>query len=147
MDMGTLDWVLGSATGLNVPGIDTFTGVLVNGVTTVWSNPFKLMASRSFGCAVVCTGTPVIQIQLEESFLDLKLGGYSLNGSSIYYVIPDAYPDVFSQINDTNWHLPSEPLTPIPMVQGRFKVNGLAGNGTTTTVAIVLFRQESGRFL
>ena len=148
MNIGSLEWVLGSASGLNVPGTDTFTGVAVSGVTTVWSNPFKLMAATTFGCAVLCQGTtPQIQVQLEESFVDLKLGGYTINGSSIYYVVPDAFPDIFSQISDNNWHIPAEPVTPIPMYHGRFKVNGLSGNSSDVTVAIVLFRQEPGRFL
>lgn len=148
MNIGSLELVLGSQSGLNTPATDVFTGVLLNGATSIWSNPFKLGNATSFGCAVVCTGSsPVVQIQLEESFYNLALNGQSLNASSNFYVVPDAFPDIFPQISDTNWHLPSEPVTPIPMQYGRFKVNGLSGNGTNTTVLIYLFRQEPARFL
>jgi len=147
MNMGVLDWVAGSVVA-NAGVAPVVTGLAVNGATTVWSNPFKLMASTTFGCAVLCQGSsPQIQIQLEESPFDLKLNGYALNATNTLYVIPDAYPDIFSQISDNNWHIPAEPLTPIPMVYGRFKINGLSGNGSGVTVAIALFRQEPGRFL
>jgi hypothetical protein len=148
MNIGALDIVAGSVTGLNTTASDVFTGVAVAGTTTVWSNPFKLMAGTSFGCMVLCQGSgPLIQIQLEESFYDLKLNGQSLTGSSSLYVVPDAFPDIFSQISDNNWHLPAEPVTPIPMYHGRFKIIGLPGNGAGVTVFIALFRQEPGRFL
>ena len=147
MDIGSLDWVAGSVVA-NAGVAPVVTGVAVSGVTTVWSNAFKMMASRNFGCAVLCQGSnPVIQIQLEESLFDLKLNGYPLNATNTLYVVPDAYPDIFSQINDNNWHFPAQPITPIPAYHGRFKINGLSGNGSGVTVAIGLFRQESGRFL
>jgi len=139
MNIGSIHWVAGSVVA---------NAGAVAGVTTVWSNPFKMMAATTYGCAVLCQGSnPQIQIQLEESMFDLKLNGYGLNATNSLYVIPDAYPDVFSQISDNNWHLPPEPLTPIPAYHGRFKINGLTGNGSGVTVAIGLFIQEPGRFL
>lgn len=148
MNIGAMDIVAGSVTGLNTTNADVFTGVAVSSQTTVWSNPFKLMASTAFGCMVLCQGsTPQIQIQLEESFYDLKLNGISNTAQSNLYVIPDAFPDIFPQISDNNWHLPSQPIAPIPMYHGRFRINGLAGNGSGVTVFIALFRQEPGRFL
>lgn len=146
MDIGAIEWVAGSVVVNNdIP--PTVTGMAVNGATTVWSNNFRLSNSRSFGCMVVCTGTPQIQIQLEESWLSLGRNGYPQGATNIFYVVPDAYPDIFSQITDTNWHVPAQPVTPIPMKYARFKINGLIGNGSNTTVAIGFFRQESGRYL
>lgn len=148
MNIGSVEWVLGSQSGLNTPSTDIYTGVALNGVTTIWSNPFRQGCATSFGCMVLCQGSnPVVQVQLEESFYDLGLNSASKNSSNTNYIIPDAFPDIFPQISDTNWHLPVEPLTPIPMTFGRFKINGLSGNGANTTVVIVLFRQEPGRFL
>ena len=147
MDIGALDWVCGSIVA-NAGIVPVVTGKAVNGQTTVWSNSFKLAYSRNFGCVVLCQGnSPSIQIQLEESAFDLGTNGYSQGSSNIFYVVPDAYPDIFSNIQDNYWHLPPEGITPIPMMHGRFKINGLVGNGSTVTVAIGLFRQESGRFL
>ena len=147
MNIGSLHCVAGSVVA-NAGVAPVVTGVAVAGVTNVWSNPFKLMAGTTFGCAVLCQGSnPQIQIQLEESPFDLKLNGYGLNASNSLYVIPDAYPDIFSQISDNNWHLHAEPVTPIPMYYGRFKINGLTGNGSGVTVFIALFMQEPGRFL
>jgi hypothetical protein len=121
---------------------------LVNGVTTVWSNSFRLGNSRVFGCQVQCLGSnPQIQIQLEESYYDLGLNNIAQGVSDPHWVVPDAYPDIFSLISDNNWHLPAESITPVPMIHGRFKINGLPGNGSNVTVTIYLFRQEAGRFL
>jgi len=145
--MGTIDWVLGSVV-TNKGVAPVVTGTLLNGTpNTIWSNTFRLGNSSSFGAIIVCTGTPVVQVQLEESCFDRGLNGITEGAASIYYVVPDAFPDIFPQINDTYFHISSEPVTPIPMTFGRFKVNGLAGNGSNTTVAIGLFRQEPGRFL
>lgn len=148
MDIGSIEIPIGAIVGLNTPTTDVITGGAVNGVTTVWSNNFRLSSSTSFGCMAICSGSsPQIQIQLEESFYNFGLNGVAQNASNSFYVVPDAFPDIFPQISDTNWHLPSQPVTPIPMTYGRFKIIGLSGNGSDTKVTIILFRQEPGRFL
>ena len=148
MNIGKIEIPLGSISGLNTTSSAIITGAAVAGQTTIWSNSFNLMASTAFGVMALCQGNnPQIQIQLEQSFYSLPLNGVAQGASNSFWVIPDAFPDVFPLIADNNWHIISNPLTPIPMTHARFKVNGLANNGSGVNVVIVLFRQEPGRFL
>lgn len=119
----------------------------VNGVTTVWTNTFKIGFSKNFSIEAVCatSTTPAIKVQLEVSYLQLKgVGANQIQGaSSIYYVVPDAFPDVFSDIVDTNYHVRG--IYPPFAIHARYKISGLVGNPADTTITIYNMLQELGR--
>ncbi len=108
----------------------------------VWTYTFRTSNLANLGVWVKCAGSsPVIKIVLEESYLDLTDAQQTLTNTS--YVVPDAFPDVFSNISDTNPHIVS--ITPVPMKHLRYKITGLTGNGANTTVTIYTFEQEQPR--
>lgn len=113
----------------------------VNGATTVWTNSFKIGNIDNMTVMAKCaTATsPAIQIQIEISY---KLP--STEGSSdSNWVIPDAYPDIFSDIVDTTQH--AKIFNPPYAKYARYKINGLPGNAADTTVTIYNMIQEMGR--
>ncbi len=110
--------------------------------TGVWTYTFRASNLANLGVWIKCTGdTPAVRIVLEESYLDLTEAQQTLTNTS--YVVPDAFPDVFSDINDTNPHITS--ITPVPMKHLRYKLIGLSGNSANTTVTIYTFEQEQPR--
>lgn len=120
---------------------------LVNGITTVWTNNFRMGFGVNFGIQIQCTSAPAIRVQLEHSYLDLTdgtLGTTNQQGlTNSAYVVPDAFPDVFSDIVDTNWHIKS--VFPVPAYWCRYKISGLSGNASDTTITIYNTIQEPSK--
>lgn len=121
----------------------------VNGVTTVWTNTYRMGPSSNFSVQVKCatSGAPSIRIQLEGSFYDPSSNTqiFTQGQSSVLYVVPDAMPDIISNIVDTNYHIKG--FTPPFVVYGRYKITGLSGNPSDTTVTIYNMAQELARTL
>lgn len=115
----------------------------VSGISNgVWTRTFNTSNLANLGIWVQCAGdSPQIRIVLEESWIALTDAQQALTNTN--YVVPEAFPDVFSDIVDTNPHITS--ITPVPMKHCRYKILGLAGNSTNTTVTIYTFEQEQPR--
>lgn len=108
----------------------------------VWTYTFRASNLANLGVWVKCAGdSPAVRIVLEESYLDLTVAQQTLTNAS--YVVPEAFPDVFSDVSDTNAHVTS--ITPVPMKHLRYKLIGLSGNSANTTVTIYTFEQEQPR--
>lgn len=126
------------ANALAVPGVGT----------PVWTNTFLWGFAKNFSVEVQCatSTTPAIKIELELSFQQLTVSGatnYNQGATSIYYVIPDAFPPIFADIVDTNFHIKG--VYPPFAIHGRYKITGLTGNPNDTTVTIYNMIQELGR--
>ena len=122
--------------------------VAINGAATVYSNSFKMGHIKNL-TAMALAGTattPAIKVQLEVSWQLLSVGGatnYNEGASSIYYVVPDAFPDVFSDIVDKTYH--AKGVYPPYAVYGRYKITGLSGNPSDAVITIYNMIQELGR--
>lgn len=124
---------------LNGANFKVCDAVLVNGVTTVYSNSFLMRWVENFGVWVLAVSpltNPNIRIQFEESYVPPVTEG----SADTNYVVADGVADVYSAIVDEIVHIKS--LNPVPMQYGRYKISGLTGNGTDTVVTIVNFQQE-----
>lgn len=124
--------------------IQTANALAVAGVTSgVWTTTFNSGFSTAFGIWIKCSSssTVAVRVVLEESWISLTLAQQNLTNSN--YVVPDAFPDIFADIVDTNAHVKA--LFPVPMRHARYKLIGLAGNSSDTTVTIYTFLQEPGR--
>lgn len=123
------------------------TNLAVPGATTVWTLNFNMGYSKNFTCFAQCaTATsPMIKVQLEVSFVTASNPNFvfTQNLSSPYYVVPDAYPDIFSNIVDTNFH--AKGFQPPYAYIGRYKITGLTGNPSDATITIYNMFQEAGR--
>ncbi len=116
--------------------------------STVRSNSFKIGHIKNLTAEIKCftNSSPAIRVQLECSFQVLSTGGltnFNEGASSIYYVVPDAFPDVFSDIVDTNYHIKG--ITPPYAVYARYLFTGLSGNPADTTITLYNMVQELGR--
>lgn len=120
----------------------------VAGATTVWTNTFKMAHAKNFAVEVVCatSTSPSIRIQLECSIQLLSFGGgtnFNQEATSIYYVVPENFGDIFTNIVDTNYHYKG--YQPPYSIHGRFKITGLSGNPSDTTITIWNIMQDLGR--
>lgn len=115
--------------------------------TTVWTNVFRMGMSKNFSIFYQClTATsPSVRIQLEGSFQDPANPKFSFTqgASSVYYVVPDAFADIASNVVDQNWHLKG--YQPPYIMYARFKLTGLAANPADTTITIYNLVQELSR--
>lgn len=116
-------------------------GLAVASGAVVYTESFKWGFASNFAIQIKCaTSTaPAIKVQLEESYTTPVTQGVADSN----YVVPDAYPDIFSDIVDTNSHIKS--IVPVFGKYARYKITGLAGNPSDTTVTIYNSIQELGR--
>ena len=115
----------------------------MNGTATVYTDSFKLKQGVYFGlwAKASATGTPTVKIQLEQSYTAPTLGETSTPAADANFVVPDSFPDIFSNLNDTVAHVKS--VSPVPMTYGRFKITGLATNPADTVIDMRLFLQDT----
>ena len=115
---------------------------VASGSTGVWTRNFVISNMSALGVWAKCAGdSPNVRIVLEESYANLTEAEQNLTNSN--YVVPDAFPNVFSAISDTSAHIVS--ITPVPMKYCRYKIIGLSGNSANTTVTLYTFEQELPR--
>lgn len=117
--------------------------VAVASQATIYSNSFKIGHIKNLTAMAKCaTGTtPAVRVQLEVSWKQLTS---SEEGSSnTNYVVPDAFPDVFSDIVDSTYH--AKGVYPPYAIYARYKITGLSGNPSDTTITIYNMIQELGR--
>lgn len=111
--------------------------------TTVWTSSFNLEGINSAGVWLqansVSLGTIALRVVLEESWTTPVTQG----ATDSAYVVPDAFPDVWSDIVDANPHI--KQLLPVCMAHGRYKIIGLPGNSSDVTVTMYNNLQELGR--
>lgn len=127
---------------MNIPKVSRISSLLlVASQATVYTESFKWGFGSNFAIQIKCaTGsTPAIRVQLEESYTVPATQG----ASDTNYVVPDGYPDIFSDIVDTNYHIKA--IVPVFGKYARYKITGLAGNPSDATVTIYNSIQELGR--
>lgn len=127
---------------MNIPKISSLcTNLAVASTGVVWTNAFKWGFASNFSIWIKCaTNTsPAIKVELEESWILPVTEG----ASDSNWVVPDAYPPIFSDIVDTNAHIKG--ITPVFGKYARYKITGLAGNPSDATVTIKNSIQELGR--
>lgn len=109
----------------------------------VWTSSFNLEGINSAGVWLQAnspsSGTIAIRVVFEESWNTPTTQGIA----DPTYVVPDAFPDVWSDINDSNPHI--KQLLPVCMSHGRYKLIGLPGNAADVTVTMYNNLQELGR--
>lgn len=111
----------------------------VASTATVYSNSFPMRWIEYFGVwlqATSASGTPVLKIQLEESYTVPATEG----SSDANYVIGDGVADIYSNLNDEIAHIKT--VSPVPQQYGRYKITGLTGNPADTVITVINFQQE-----
>lgn len=107
---------------------------------TVYTKSFMLRWATYFGVwlkADSTLGTPNLMIELEESYIPPTTEGSAETG---LWVEPDGFANVFDAVADKLAHIKT--ITPVPMMYGRYKITGLTGNPSDTTITIENFFQE-----
>lgn len=113
----------------------------VNGTNVYYSQSFDIRNAIYFGCwlkATSGTGTPKMQIQLEQSYVLPT----TEQASDSNWVVPDGLSDIVSALNDQLAHIYA--LSPKTLPYARFKITGLATNPTDTVLNINVATQEPG---
>lgn len=117
------------------------TNLAVASQGTVYTNSFKWGFASNFSIWFKCAtaSSPSIRVQLEESYTEPSTQG----SADTNWAVPDGFPDVESNIVDTNAHIKG--VTPVYGKYARYKITGLSGNPSDTTITIKNSIQELGR--
>lgn len=112
--------------------------IAVASTATVYTKHFRLKSCEYFAIMYKATSSDAVnlKIELEQSYTTPATEG----SSDTNYVEPEDVGDIDASITDEVWHIRT--LNPDPLPYGRFKITGQAGNHSSTTIAIKVFKQE-----
>lgn len=119
----------------------------VNATGTAYSNSFDAGFGIVFALQVQATssGVVAVRILLEQSYQALNGStGLVQGASSTFWVVPDMQPDVITLVGDQLWHIRG--FAPTAPRHARFKCIGQTGNDASTTLNLIILRQEPATF-
>lgn len=110
--------------------------IAVDGTDVVYTRSFDVSGEQFFGASALASsgGTVNVKIELEQSFQPPTTEGAADDN----WAVPDNTDILATVVNTTVRHFN---LQPIPLRYLRFKITGLAGNDSTTSLTMKLSKQ------